>query len=102
MLPPSYADEPLGSDGKAHPERQDTIVFGPRFAALVKSIGDVGRAPRAHQSCRDQTSQAEADQDDIAQRKAGEKAVRRKFPKSFPAATRPAPNPSRVMRHINS
>jgi len=36
MLPASYADEPLGSDGKANPERQDIIVSGPRFATLVK------------------------------------------------------------------
>jgi hypothetical protein len=36
MLPASYADEPLGSDGKANPERQDIIVSGPQFAALVK------------------------------------------------------------------
>jgi hypothetical protein len=36
MPPASHADEPLGSDGKANPERQDIIVSGPRFATLVK------------------------------------------------------------------
>jgi hypothetical protein len=88
MFPASYADEPLGSDGKANPERQDIIVSGPQFAALVKlpqSVGNSRRAHRAHQSCRDRTSQTEVDQDEIAQGKAGEKAAPQEIPEVCPS-----------------